>query len=273
MRRGVVPALTVVLIGCATPRVGSDAPAAKPPAPAPDVTAALRMPGEVQVVRRGTIGEAGPGIVGLDGETVVTTPIAGTRTEVVWEDLATGSVTGSFTVDGELTAVTTDQTGDLVALAPPAGAASEGQIAPGRLSTEIVVVNRIHGELDRWVLDGNLVPEGFGEALEPGAVPPLFVVQYLPPERPDVYRVLWLDTSTGELQLPVDLRTKGQVDLDVTTTSTPAIAAHDDELWVAFGDELLALDADTLAEHRRVESPVTVDALAALDDAIAAPAA
>jgi hypothetical protein len=84
-----------VRIGCATPRVGSDAPAAKPPAPAPapDVTAALRMPGEVQVVRRGTIGEAGPGIVGLDGETVVTTSIAGTRTEVVWEDLATGSVT------------------------------------------------------------------------------------------------------------------------------------------------------------------------------------
>jgi hypothetical protein len=56
------------------------------------------------------------------------------------------------------------------------------------------------------------------------------------------------------------------VDLGVSIEGTPALAARGDELWVGLGDVVLELDAETLAERGRIDSPVAVEGLTALDD-------
>lgn len=117
---------------------------------------------------------------GAHGTTVSATAADGSRS---WEAL----------VDGwhELRAVSAE--GDLVALLP---AAYGGDVyAPtGRRTTELVVMSTQGGPVRTIELAGNYEPEAFtadGEAM--------FVIEYLPAEQPDRYRVRRLDLATEQV--------------------------------------------------------------------------
>ena len=132
-----------------------------------------------------------PGIIGLDGETVVLDPV----------------------VDDDLVPVVAGTDGEWVAYASrPAGPPAEGTIAAGRATSEIVAVSSRGVEVD-VELAGNIVPEAFSlEPQGPGQAPWLYVLEYLPAEAPTHYRVRVLDPNTGELDVaaePAQLRLHG----------------------------------------------------------------
>lgn len=75
-----------------------------------------------------------------------------------------------------------------------------------RVTTSLLVM-RDGEEYRRFELDGNLEPEAFS-----GDGGRLFLLDYLPPKAPEVYRVRVLDMSSGRVE-PLLTRTKGLVPL------------------------------------------------------------
>ena len=185
---------------------------------APPTTAALTLPdlfvaddrGQVVALRAGAASAPAPGIIGLDGETVVLDPV----------------------VDDDLVPVVAGTDGEWVAYASrPAGPPAEGTIAAGRAASEIVAVSSRGVEVD-VELPGNIVPEAFSlEPQGPGQAPWLYVLEYLPAEAPTHYRVRVLDPNTGQLTLPLNLRNYGfTVDTQMSGISRDQVVASDEGL-------------------------------------------
>ena len=169
--------------------------------------------GEVVVVRNGVMSKPVDGLVTADSTTLISTtrPSSGLRkpstTTVSWIDLAKGSTRASADLGGSLTAVATDQRGTTVVLT---GTDS------GSRGTEMVIAMPT-GEVFRRSYTTELLPEGFTDIFAEGKDYPsgLFVVEYLdpPPVTPGAprrYHVRVLDTTSGELGLPLNLRDKSQ---------------------------------------------------------------
>lgn len=158
------------------------------------------------------------GILTAGGDAVVsaTTDVPGS-TRVEWHRVPTGELLSGHVVDGDLTVSAVSSDGTLAALT---------DAEPGGTSTmsNIVVVNRNDGVLGQWSLAGNVVPEAFANAYvaEGNGMPiGVFAIEYL---EPDVYRVRVIDTATGELGLPLNLRNKSQtVDEAMTAISRTAV--------------------------------------------------
>lgn len=158
------------------------------------------------------------GILTAGGDAVVsaTTDVPGS-TRVEWHRVPTGELLAGHVVDGDLTVSAVSSDGTLAALT---------DAEPGGTSTtsNIVVVNRNDGVLGQWSLAGNVVPEAFANAYvaEGNGMPiGVFAIEYL---KPDVYRVRVIDTATGELGLPLNLRDKSQtVDEAMTAISRTAV--------------------------------------------------
>lgn len=93
---------------------------------------------------------------------------------------------------------------DMVALADIGGEPTSAYEPRGRSSTTIVVVAR-EGERGRYELPGNLEPEAFSAFGDF-----LYVLDYLPPEAPDRYRVRMLNLATGAVE-PLLTRDKSVV--------------------------------------------------------------
>lgn len=174
--------------------------------PLPDL-AVVSAAGRVAVVRGGAISDSLAGLVGADGQTLISTAPSADQssTTVRWTALAAGSVAASVTLDGHLSAIASDATATVLALT-----------AVGAIGTEIVITGR-HGELFRHTYSTELLPEGFTSFFNGSAELPagLFVIEYLdpPPAAPGAprrYRVRVLDTASGDLALPLSLRNKGQ---------------------------------------------------------------
>lgn len=176
----------------------------------PDL-AVVSADGRVAVGRAGSFTEPVPGLVAADGATVISTTVSADRssTTVRWTGLVDATVVDEADLKGDLTAIATDPTGTVVALtgAGPSGAGS---------GTEIVITGR-HGELFRESYSSELLPEGFTNFYDvSGELPAgLFVIEYLDPPpaeagAPRRYRVRVVDTATGDLALPRNLRDKTQ---------------------------------------------------------------
>lgn len=172
----------------------------------PDLVA-VSADGHAAVIRDGGMTEPVTGLIAGDDTTMVTTSSDDTSTTVAWIRLADGSETGSATLDGDLRAVATDMTGRFVAMKGPNPAAPNG--------TEIVIATAA-GEQFRAMYDTELQPEGFSNAIGTNGMPiGMFVQEFLDPpigdaEAPRWYQVRVLDTATGQLQLPQNLRDKSQ---------------------------------------------------------------
>jgi hypothetical protein len=147
----------------------------------------------------------------LDGTYAVSTTLSdGGDTTVAWDALpSTEAVGDAMFVDEQLEVAATQVAGHLVAMVDPAGPVAAGTIAGGRASTTVVIASPERGELARYELDGNLVPEALGTEHRADGLPAMvFMLEYLPAEAPTRYRVRVLDTVTGVLSLPANLRDK-----------------------------------------------------------------
>lgn len=139
------------------------------------------------------------------------------HTVVEWRGAPSGEPAATQTVTGDLSTTAISSSGTLAALtdAEPGGA---------NATSEVVVVDRNKGELGRWNLPGNLVPEAFANAYMPegnGMPIGVFAIEYLPS---GAYRVRVIDTATGQLGLPLNLRDKSQqVDEEIRAISRTAV--------------------------------------------------
>ncbi len=147
-----------------------------------------------------------PGVMGPFGEVVVSSDTIGDRSTIEWHSLATDEVFASIQVDGVVRPTAISEDGNLVALIGIVGK-----------QTTVVLATPSQGEVRRWTFDALLVPEAFANAYVPdgdGLPIGVFVIEYL---AADTYRVRVIDTATGELGLPLNLRDKSQTVDDVMT--------------------------------------------------------
>lgn len=162
------------------------------PGAEPEDVLFLRTSGGIVLVRTGaeTAVVNFPGAVpSTDWSSVVRTTVAEGNTRVIASDAATGSELWSRELPGRL---------EVKVASPGAGnvALLSRQQANGyaRSSTSFVILGDRASEPRTIELDGNYQPEAFSTDGQS-----LFVVEYLPPLRPDRYRVRRLDLRTEEV--------------------------------------------------------------------------
>lgn len=135
-----------------------------------------------------------PGAVATpDRSSLLTTSTIGDHTILESRDPSTGTVTGSTTLDGELSVRTVSPQGQAVALMPgPRGA---GLLEPEPRERTSLTVSYLDDRAPRaYDLDGNFEPEMF--TYDEGG---LFVLEFDPPTDPTSYYVRRLDLSDGTL--------------------------------------------------------------------------
>jgi hypothetical protein len=145
------------------------------------------------------------GVVAADGRIVVATaPSSGQASvTVAWRDVSADETLAAFDVGSDLRVRAVSGSGDLAVL-------SDAQVGGTAPSTHVVAVDRRAGVLGDWMVPGNLVPEAFADAFAgdgSGLPIGIFVIEYV---RPEVYRVRVLDTASGALSLPLNLRDKAR---------------------------------------------------------------
>ena len=158
-----------------------------------------------RVWTRGGTSGALDGVVAADGKTVVAVaPSSGEESATVaWFDSSTGETLAAVDIGPALRVSAVSSSGDLAVL-------TDAKAGGAAASSHIVAVDRRTGTLGDWTMPGNLVPEAFSDAFPDGGngLPiGIFVIEYI---RPDVYRVRVLDTISGVLSLPLNLRNKSQ---------------------------------------------------------------
>jgi hypothetical protein len=204
-------------------------PAVTTPAPATTVpTNEAAFPARLEVIGKGgntaTFSPGADPIVtdGLTsptGDVVVSSDTFNNRSNIEWHQTSNDRITAMIQIDGEVRPTAIAQDGKLVALIGRRGN-----------STTVVLATPSDGELKRWTFDAVLVPEAFANAYEPGSPLPIgvFVIEYLDT---NTYRVRVIDTATGELGLPLNLRDKSQlVDEVMTAVSRTAVFEPQNQL-------------------------------------------
>ena len=152
-----------------------------------------------------------PAVSSPTGKVAVSAAAANGKTTVEWHDLSNDAVTASVEIDGELHPTAVAQDGQLVAL-----------VNSAPTSTTVVLATPSGGEVRRWTIDSVVVPEAFADAATVDGLPiGVFVIEYLATH---TYRVRVIDTTTGALGLPLNLRDKSQtVDEVMTAVSRTAV--------------------------------------------------
>jgi hypothetical protein len=139
------------------------------------------------------------------------------ETTIEWRAVPSGELAATATLGGDLHLTAISSSGTLAALtdATPGGT---------QATSDVIVVDRNRGELGRWTLTGNLVPEAFANASVPegnGMSIGVFVIEYL---ASGAYRVRVIDTASGEVGLPLNLRDKSQtVDEEIHAVSRSSV--------------------------------------------------
>ncbi|MFC3502773.1 YncE family protein [Micromonospora krabiensis] len=142
-------------------------------------------------------------LASADGRMIYGTEPGGADTAFFRVDVATGGASPRVTLPGRWAPQAVSANGLLVALTPDAVGVTEGR-PPGREVTPVLVAD-LGGVRHRLRLPGNVVPEAF---TRDGTG--LFVIDWLPPARPDRYRVRVVDLATGTAG-PLQTRAKALV--------------------------------------------------------------
>jgi hypothetical protein len=146
------------------------------------------------------------GLLGPSGDVVVSSDTIGGTSTIEWHDVATDQISASVQIKGEVRPTAVAEDGKLVALIGIVGK-----------QTTVVLATPTKGEVRRWVFDALLVPEAFANAFDPagdGLPIGVFALEYFDNT---TYRVRVIDTATGELGLPLNLRDKSQLVDEVMT--------------------------------------------------------
>ena len=185
----------------------------------PSRIALTRRDGHVLTFSPGQTPIDTPGVMGPSGDVVVSSDTLAGVSTVEWHRVSTDEISASIKIDGEFRPTAISEDGKLVALIGTAGH-----------TTTVVLATPSEGEVRRWSFDAVLVPEAFANAFEAGSDLPIgvFVIEYLDT---NTYRVRVIDTGTGELGLPLNLRDKSQtVDEVMTAVSRTAVFDPQDQL-------------------------------------------
>jgi hypothetical protein len=175
--------------------------------------------GKVMTFSPGDDAVVTPGVMNPTGDVVVSADVSNGRTTIEWHRVRNDEISADIQIVGEFRPTAVAQDGKLVALISAAGH-----------HTTVVLVTPSKGEIARWTFDAVVVPEAFSNAFQPGADAPVgvFVIEYL---AADTYRVRVIDTATGTLGLPLNLRDKGQtVDEVMTAVSRTAVFEPNNQL-------------------------------------------
>lgn len=116
---------------------------------------------------------------------------AGTRIAAI---SGRGDVAWHHDLDGDLAIRVASADGSRVALLPTADAHVDPYNPAGRTTTRLTVLPTNGDDVREYSLAGNFEPEAFSTSGRS-----LFVVEYVPPEAPDHYRVRKLDLETGDV--------------------------------------------------------------------------
>ena len=152
----------------------------------------FRTPSGVSVVAAGAEAPspATAGVPSTDWSSVVTAQPRRVSTYVAAHDAVSGDVQWDDTIDGgRLRVKVVSHQANMVALTP----LYQRHYTTGRLKTKLVVAGR-NVEPRTVELDGNYEPEAF--STDGNSV---FLLQYLPPQAPNSYRVRRLDLTTEEV--------------------------------------------------------------------------
>jgi outer membrane protein assembly factor BamB len=183
------------LVACTEAAGAPRAPAA-PAAPA-EVLSLRTADGPVTVdVRTGRVlADAAGAVPEADWSALFQTEPDGSGTVLRTLDPVTGAEASSVRLRGSLAIRAVSADGSRVALSPPPPAGTEAWTPVPRRRTTIVVADPSGGaDPETYRLDGNLEPEAFSNDGEY-----LFVIQYLPPEAPTLYRVSEIDLEDGDV--------------------------------------------------------------------------
>lgn len=188
-----IPAVVLATSACGASSRGSDRSGTIRPETllldTGDGPLALRAPSGAVVF------ESAGGLPSPDGSLVVSTSRVGGATRLVASDARTGKTLETSRVRGDLAVRAVSERGDSVALMAPLPSGWDPWTPRPRSRTTIVVADP-SGTLEpaTYRLDGNFEPEAF--STDGGR---LFMLQYLPPEAPSVYRVTVLDLARGSV--------------------------------------------------------------------------
>lgn len=153
-----------------------------------------------------------------------------TSTKVTWVSLPAGEPVGDLTIDGIVTEATaTSLDGELVALTTLADDPIGNAIAGARDETDILIASRSSGVLYKTSLEGNFMAEAFSQETTLEGVPAnVFLLEYLPADAPTYYQVRVLNTDTGQVSPPLNLRDKSQtLDQQMAGYSRSHVVAND----------------------------------------------
>jgi hypothetical protein len=191
MRRTIVLLVAVVLAGC-----GSEASLPRLSVDGQTSTSVLRL-----------ADGAGVSLLDTDAAEVTTWIRGGVRSrDWVFQSRLTaagtsvsavsprGEVAWSADLDGDVSARVASSDGSLVALLPYDDAHVDPYHPEGRAATELTVLATDGSGERTYDLDGNFEPEAFSTSGRS-----LFVIEYVPPDAPDRYRVRKLDLDSGEI--------------------------------------------------------------------------
>jgi hypothetical protein len=160
----------------------------------------------VDVGRREPVLAAVPAVAGAGWRLLYATRPDGRRTRLVTLDPATGRETARTALAGGLGARAVSASGRLVALADRLPSGRGTYRPPARTRTTIVVADPAGKQAPRRIeLPGNYEPEAFSTDDQR-----MYVLQYLPAEAPERYRVRAYDLTAGEVG-PLSIRDKGLV--------------------------------------------------------------
>ncbi len=152
-----------------------------------------------------------------------------TERPVQWVSLPHGETTGSHNIATDLELTATSLDGTFAGFTSLAGEPIDDAIAGTRRTSRIQVLSRDDGVVFEQELEGNFMPEAFSGRLTADGIPALvFLLEYFPADLPRFYRVRVLDTDTGEVSLPLNLRDKQQqIDERMAGFSRSQVVAED----------------------------------------------
>jgi hypothetical protein len=233
-----LPSIVFVLVSCTgggPPDRDARPPVERAVGAAPDVLVLGTGDGPVTVsaANGSVLLERQGAMAGPDGSLVyATTPAAGPSTRLVTLDATTGSVMSRTRIPGSLAVRVASVSGRSVALMAPLDEGLDPWTPVPRSRTTIVVADPT-GEMEprRYHLRGNFEPEAFSSDDAR-----LFLIQYLPAEAPEVYRVTVLELDGGRVH-PVTGRFKSPPERMPGVRLSQVLAPDAEQLYTLYSNE------------------------------------
>lgn len=176
-------------------------------------------------------------------------------------DPATGNDVASEPLSGSLSIRAVAADGSKVALMAPPPAGADPWTPVPRSHTTIVVADPTGAsEPERFRLEGNLEPEAFSADGEH-----LFVIQYLPPEAPSLYRVASLELEDGDVY-PVLGRFKSWAQRMPGTRLEQLLAPDQRQLYTLYSSQPAAYAAGFDATQASAKGPIAFVHMLDLED-------